>query len=52
MKPHFKMVVSVSSALAFTHMVIVGISETHRSLLELLLTTASLAHIFRFWAGI
>lgn len=52
MKSHFKMVVSVSSVLAFTHRVILGISETHRSLLELLLTTAALAHLVSFWVGI
>lgn len=40
MKSHFKMVVSVSSALAFTHRMILRISETHRSLLQVLLTTA------------
>lgn len=33
----FKMVVSVSSALAFTHRVILGITERHRGLLDLLL---------------
>lgn len=48
----FKMVVSVSLALAFTHRVILGITERHRGLLELLLTTTSLARIVSFWVGI